>query len=189
MGLLALEALAWPATFAKPTASWSASIRELDMATDLATMLDTVCVSVANSASSVRVADTLKRQAANALEVGGSPHAHAAGRCRCQEAGGGGCGLRGHLPKGQNDCRRPCPRGSPRSDSYLWSRQIRVEEEEGMHNSCLVVGASAFELRQWAHHGHVSFWLPLCEGRRQDLPSHGARRHDCAVEGAESGAH
>ena len=36
------------------------------MATDLATTLDTVCVSVALSA---RVADTLKRQAANAIEV------------------------------------------------------------------------------------------------------------------------
>ncbi|CAE7195801.1 unnamed protein product [Symbiodinium sp. KB8] len=79
------------------------------MATDLATMLDTVCVSVANSASSVRDAADVKRRAA-------------------ADAG--------------------------------------YEEEEGMHNSCLVVGASAFELRQWAHHGHVSFWLPLCEGRR-----------------------
>ena len=39
------------------------------MATDLATTLDTVCVSVALSA---RVADTLKRQAANAIEVGES---------------------------------------------------------------------------------------------------------------------
>ena len=42
------------------------------MATDLATTLDTVCVSVANSALSARVADTLKRQAANAIEVGES---------------------------------------------------------------------------------------------------------------------
>ena len=39
------------------------------MATDLATTLDTVCVSVANSALSARVADSLKRQAANAIEV------------------------------------------------------------------------------------------------------------------------
>ena len=43
-----------------------------DIAQLLATMLDTVCVSVANSAASARVADTLKRQAANALEVGES---------------------------------------------------------------------------------------------------------------------
>ena len=44
----------------------------------------------------------------------------------------------------------------------LWNRQIRVEEE-GIQT--LVVGASAFELRQWANHGHVNFWMPMCEAK------------------------
>ncbi|CAE7284610.1 unnamed protein product, partial [Symbiodinium necroappetens] len=101
------------------------------MATDLATMLDTVCVSVANSASSVRVADTLKRQAANAFEVGETL-----------------------TPQDAADVKRRAAADAGYEE----------EEEEGIHT--LVVGASAFELRQWAHHGHVSFWLPLCEGRR-----------------------
>ena len=29
----------------------------------------------------------------------------------------------------------------------------------------MVVGASAFELRQWANHGHVNFWMPMCEAK------------------------
>ena len=49
----------------------------------------------------------------------------------------------------------------------LWNRQIRVEEE-GIQT--LVVGASAFELRQWANHGHVNFWMPRCEAKDGGRP-------------------
>ncbi|CAE7235740.1 Dhx36, partial [Symbiodinium sp. KB8] len=53
----------------KHTSQLECVVPGFTMATDLATTLDTVCVSVANSALSARVADSLKRQAANAIEV------------------------------------------------------------------------------------------------------------------------
>lgn len=130
------------------------------MASDLPNCLDTVVANLSTAAFSAWCADGLKRQVHAALQVNETftPQDQADVKRWCADAGyevifSKTCSTAG-------DHARIAALRSIICE--LWARCFNIEQP-GV--STLVVGASACELKRWCTHGHVSYWLPMCEAK------------------------
>lgn len=130
------------------------------MASDLPNCLDTVVANVSTAAFSSWCAEGLKRQVHAALQVKETltPQDQADVKRWCADAGyevifSKTCSTAG------DHARVAALRSIIRE---LWQRCFNIEQP-GV--STLVVGASAYELKRWCTHGHIEYWMPMCEAK------------------------